>query len=397
MDDHQNPQDDAANTTDHAEWFAELSESAVPSAGAVELPELLRARPARPPLVPRGFWFAVGGSIVALALIIAAVAVTITLTRVAMPDVVGQPLGDARTQLGRLGLKVTVTERRFSDLPQDQVIEQLPAAGAQARKGDVVQLVVSAGSEEFQLPDVVNQQVTVARGSLESRGLVVIVDQVVSAIASGTVLMSTPSAGTTVRTGDTVRLQVAVTDASGQSLKPYTLDGVRFIVDAAPMSGNGLDPSLEVARRLRALLEASGAQVTMLRSSLSTQTTDAERARVAAQAGATAAIGFTVAPTGTQGRIVYVPAVGSVGAAPAASSMASGIAQALQGVAPPTTQASSTTDLVLQSSLAPWTRVSLGSLEARVDRNAFADPTWSDNVARAIYEVLGRQFGTATQ
>jgi len=37
-----------------------------------------------------------------------------------------------------------------------------------------------------------------------------------------------------------------------------------------------------------------------------------------------------------------------------------------------------------------------GSASARADENHFADPQWSDSVARAVYAAIGKVYGTPT-
>ena len=76
------------------------------------------------------------------------------------------------------------------------------------------------------MPDVVGNGLALAKGTLEDRGLIVIVEPVISDTASDTVLSTTPAAGAMVRTGDTVRLQVATSSTPGVDLQPYSLQGV---------------------------------------------------------------------------------------------------------------------------------------------------------------------------
>lgn len=388
-------------------WLAELSDAALPSAserrkGSPEpetphfpdLPALDRVRPPRPPLVPTAVWVSAGIAFAVLALIAAGILTATSLARVAVPDIVGQSLGVATTRLQEAGLEVKVTERRFSTLPKDQVIEQTPSAGSQAQKGDTISLVVSAGSEEFSMPDVVGQGLTLAKGTLEGKGLVVVVEYVVSEDASDTVMSTSPAAGTTVRTGDTVRVQVATTSASGVTLQPYDLKGVDVVIDAAPPgSGVTSDPSMEVSRKLRALLEAADASVTMLRSSTTSSTLDADRARLASETSATVAVGFVVASTGDAGRVVSTEGTTTAGEAPPSAAIAAQIAQELGLTAPPVVSNAGTSDIVLQSTRAPWVRISLGSASQRDDEVHFADSEWLDTVAQSVYTAIGKVYG----
>jgi len=387
-------------------WLAELSDAAIPSSetyGAPadgahfpELPPISRVRPPRAPLVSARIWIGLGAAVVVLALVIAAVLTATSLSRVAVPDVTGESLGVARTRLEQLGLSVEVSQRRFSTLVRDQVLEQDPAPATQAQRGDSVSLVVSGGSEELAMPDVVGDGLTLARGRLESRGLVVVVEEVVSEAAVDTVLSTTPSAGAIVRTGDTVRLQVATSQSPDVTLQPFKLNGVDVVIDAAPPATGDPDTAMEVARRLRALLEASGASVTMLRASGSGSSLDADRAKRASETSGTVAVGFSVAKSGKAGRVVSTEGPSTTGQPSPSAAIADRIARELTVAAPPVASRSGTSDTVLQATRAPWARVLLGAASVREDENHFADPQWADSVARAVYAAMGEVYGERT-
>ncbi len=388
-------------------WLADLSDAAVPVPGPVdrpadetthfpELPAVSRVRPTRPPLVPTSVWFGVGIAATVLALVVAGVVTAASLARVAVPDVTGESLGVARARLEQVGLQVEVAERRFSTEPRDQVLAQDPAPATQLQRGDTVSLVISGGSEEFPMPDVVGDGLTLARGTLEARGLVVIVEQVVSDTASDTVLSTTPAAGAIVRTGDSVRVQVATSSSPGVALQPYRLKGIGVVIDAAPPATGAPDVPMEVARRLRALLEASGAEVTMLRAAGASSTVDADRAKLASETSVTVAVGFVVTATGDPGRVVSTEGTSTTGLPSPSAAIAAQITRELSTAAPPVESVSGTSDTVLQATRAPWARVRLGSASARVDENHFEDPQWSDSVARAVYAAIGKVYGTPT-
>lgn len=388
-------------------WLASLSDAAVPSASSAAhdttddrfaaLPALERQRPERTPLISMRVWSIAGIALVALLLVLAAVVTATSLSRVAVPDVVGTGLGEARTRIERVGLKVEVSERRFSIEPRDQVLEQDPGPDSQLLKGESVRLVVSGGSEEFPMPDVVGDGAALAQGTLETRGLVVVVEQVVSEVASDTVLLTIPAAGATVRTGDTVRIQVAASQSPDVTLQPYQFSNVEVVIDAAPAPAGASDTSMEVARRLRALLEASGASVTMLRSTGASSTLDADRAKAASEANASVAVGFVVLASGQPGRVVSTEGASVTGQPSASEAFANQLLAELSVSAPPVSAASGTSDPVLQAARSPWARVVLGSMSVRDDEGSFADPTWIDGVARATYAAIGKTYGTPTR
>lgn len=246
------------------------------------------------------------------------------------------------------------------------------------------------------MPDVIGDGLALAQGTLESRGLVVRTEAVPSDLPSDTVLGSTPSPGQPVRTGDIVSLQIAAPGGSGNVLKPFQLEGTVFVIDPTESSFGGTDVSLEVGRRLRSLLEASGATVVMTRSSTTSAVVDvATRARAAAEASATAAIGLDVASAGAAGRIVTSPSAGQPSVVGASTRLAQSITTQLSSFAPPAVTRKVAGDDVLGPAGAPWVRIRLGSTVARPDQNSFGDPNWADSVARAIYLSIGEQFALA--
>lgn len=353
-------------------------------------PALERVRPPRPPLVPTWAWVSIA-AFVGFLLIGSVLAFIISeSSRVAVPGVIGTDVDVARTRLEQAGLVVAITEERFSPKPEGEVLDQDPAAGARAKKGDTVSLVVSAGTEEFAMPDVVGTGISLARSTLEAKGLILEVEEVTSDQASDTVLATIPAPGVLVRIGDTVRVQVASPRPPTSSLQPYTLTGLVIAIDPAPSPEEGADVALDVARRLRAMFEASGATVHVLRSGSETGTADADRAQAAMESSASVAIGLAVQGSGTGGRSVASPATGA--AAGASIGLRDELVSQLTTTAPPAV-AATTNDVVLGGLTAPWVRVILGSYSTRADETSFADPRWSDEIARAIYSSVGEVFG----
>lgn len=354
-------------------------------------PSLDRVRPERPPLVPRWVWIT-AAAIAAVIVIGAGLGVWLALSgRVDVPDVVGLDVNVAQERLNSVGLQTTTIEERFSSKPKGTVLEQRPVPGERLKKGESVGLILSAGTEEFVMPDVIGDGLTLARGTLEARGLIVEVEAVTSDQASDTVISTTPAPGVLVRIGDRVRVQVASPRPESTSLRPYLLQGVAVTIDPGLSPRENSDITLDVARRLRALLEASGATVITLRSSTGTATTDADRAAAARESSATLAVGLSVNETGPAGRLVVAPLVAG---APSPIQLRDKIASQLATVAPPAKASTVTSDAVLGALTVPWARVTLGAYSSRTDETAFSDPRWADQIARAIYVGIGEVFGT---
>ncbi|GIE96827.1 Stk1 family PASTA domain-containing Ser/Thr kinase [Paractinoplanes rishiriensis] len=100
--------------------------------------------------------------------------VTVVLSKgrapIAVPDLVGKNINDARSQLQQLGL-AAVERYKDSDQPADTVIAQTPKPGTGAANDDEVTLDVSKGPPLIAVPDVNNQQCQQAQTALQGANL----------------------------------------------------------------------------------------------------------------------------------------------------------------------------------------------------------------------------------
>ena len=316
---------------------------------------------------------------------------------ISVPQLVGVDVGAAKTRLASEGLELNVTERRLSSSAEGTVLSQTPGPDAKLKRGDTVSVVVSAGTEQFPLPNVVGDGLLLARGILEARGLEVRVEPQPSQQPSDTVLASNPPAGQPVSTGQIVRLTVAAAGPSASLLLPFDLTGVKVVIDPEPVADAQTDVPLDIARRLRSLIEASHGVVVATRALADTSTLEAAPAR-AARAGATTAtvaIGLSTANVGTGGLVVFSPSP-VLAFASASANLASSISSDLASEARVVQSATSTTDTVLSAAKSPWSRIQLGSFAQRDDVAKFTDPAWEDSVARALYRAISSLYGKKT-
>jgi N-acetylmuramoyl-L-alanine amidase len=274
------------------------------------------------------------------------------------------------------------------------VLSQTPSANTELKPGATVTVVVSAGSEQFALPDVIGNGLLLARGRLETKGLEVRVETQPSKLPSDTVLSSNPAPGQSVHTGDIVRLTVAAPGPTTELLLPFDMRGVTVVLDPAPVNDALGDVPLDVARRVRSLIEASHGVVRTTRALADTSTLEAAPARAqrAANGASTVAVGLSASTVGSGGLTVFSPSPVLPHASESAK-LASRLASDLAIEAGPVSSSTSTTDSVLGATNAPWSRVQLGSYASREDTAKFIDPNWEDKVARAIYRSLGALYG----
>ncbi|WP_344573809.1 Stk1 family PASTA domain-containing Ser/Thr kinase [Streptomyces lunalinharesii] len=156
--------------------------------------------------------------------------------KVAVPDLAGTPLADARRKLRDLGLVPGTETRTFSDeVAKGSVIRTDPAAGSTRRPDTAVALTVSRGAP-VDLPNVVGAAREDAAASLRQAGFrVQFADQpVFSPQDKDAVARQSPGAGTTLGKGDTVTLtlskgpeMVTVPDVGGKN----TADATKALTD----------------------------------------------------------------------------------------------------------------------------------------------------------------------
>ena len=124
-----------------------------------------------------------------------------------VPDLVGISLDEAKARIEANRLRVGEIAYHDSEQPKDATLSQYPDVGTKLAKGQVVSLIVSNGPAI--IPDVVGMNEEGASEKMKALSLRVAVSTVVSKEhAIGTVLETTPKAGTTVPKNSQVVLLV---------------------------------------------------------------------------------------------------------------------------------------------------------------------------------------------
>jgi serine/threonine-protein kinase len=142
---------------------------------------------------------------------------TVTLTvsqpaaTVSVPNVVGQTQAQAGQQLGAVSLTVGSSSTTCSNsIGNGLVVSTSPGAGTPVAKNSAVNLVVSSGSCQVVVSNVVGQTQSAATSTLLGQGLVVNAQPTTdcSPTQNGSVLNQNPSGGTTVANGSQVTITV---------------------------------------------------------------------------------------------------------------------------------------------------------------------------------------------
>jgi len=135
----------------------------------------------------------------------------------ALPNWVGDPIGAVRAEADRLGLRLDERPEFSEDVPEGEVVSTEPEPFSQVHEGDRIRVFVSSGEETVDVPILVGQTRLEASATLTAAGLGLgAVTQEPSDRPEGTVIRSTPAAGTTVAAGS----QVDIVLSSGPTPSP---------------------------------------------------------------------------------------------------------------------------------------------------------------------------------
>lgn len=126
-----------------------------------------------------------------------------------VPDVTGEDLDDAKSDLQEAGLKVTVSDTEItSEYDAGQVAQQTPAGDGQAAEGDTVTLTLSKGPEMVEVPSVVGASVDAATKLLEQSGFKVKEDRGLLGLFGDTVKGQSVDAGEQAAKGSTITITI---------------------------------------------------------------------------------------------------------------------------------------------------------------------------------------------
>ena len=95
-----------------------------------------------------------------------------------VPDVSGLPVADAREKLEKSGLKVNeiIKEDYTDEIDKGLISKTKPKAGSNVKKGAIIIMYKSAGSEKIKIEDYVGQDSNKVQAKLEVEGLNVLVE-----------------------------------------------------------------------------------------------------------------------------------------------------------------------------------------------------------------------------
>jgi serine/threonine-protein kinase len=147
--------------------------------------------------------------------------VVATPAQVSVPDVTGEDVGTATNSLQQAGFTVS-QQAQQSNQPAGTVVNQNPSGNSQAAQGSKVTLTVSSGPAQVTVPDVVGEDQATAANRLGSAGLTLgsVANQPSATVPSGSVITTSPSAGSKVNPRSTVNLVVSSGQPANQAQVP---------------------------------------------------------------------------------------------------------------------------------------------------------------------------------
>ena len=131
---------------------------------------------------------------------------------VTVPNVVGLTEAVATTTITGAGLTLgTVTNQSSATVPAGDVISQNPVAGASVAAGSAVNIVVSTGPAQVNVPNVVGLTQAIATTTITGAGLILgtVTNQSSATVPAGDVISQNPIAGTSVDEGSAVDIVVS--------------------------------------------------------------------------------------------------------------------------------------------------------------------------------------------
>lgn len=128
-----------------------------------------------------------------------------------VPYVIWDDKDLAISKLKQAGLaEPNIIEKHDENVAYGSVIEQSVKAGNQVDEGTKITLTISIGPAAFDMPNVVGQTKDKAESTLNSKGLVVVIEyKKTDAVAEGNVISQSVSAGSSVKRGDKVTITVS--------------------------------------------------------------------------------------------------------------------------------------------------------------------------------------------
>ena len=163
--------------------------------------------------------------------------------KVTVPDVTGQTLEEATSELEDAGLEVGITYESSDEAEENIVISQDPAALTKVEKGSTVNITVSSGEEEAELVEVPNLSgltASDAEQQLSDAGLVGQSDTAYSdEYEAGEIFDQDPAAFTEVAKGSTVTYTISLGEETAEEVNVPDVIGLSAETATSTLENRG--------------------------------------------------------------------------------------------------------------------------------------------------------------
>lgn len=131
---------------------------------------------------------------------------------VEVPNIVGEDVDKAKTELENLNLVLVEAETEASDEKEGTILKTNPKAGTKVKEKSEVRVVVSSGSKSQKMPDVREYTLEKAKTILESRNLKVssTTEQYSDTVPAGEVISQNPEPDTEVSSDEVITLVISL-------------------------------------------------------------------------------------------------------------------------------------------------------------------------------------------
>ncbi|MGL5764246.1 MAG: PASTA domain-containing protein, partial [Sarcina sp.] len=160
--------------------------------------------------------------------------------KVQIPNIIGMTVENAKATLTDLGLTVTTSQSYSDTIKNGEVMSIDPSVGSEIAKDSTVNLVVSQGPQQVNVPNVAGMTLDQAKQAIQQAGLVVgtVTQQHSDSVANGNVISVSPTGATPK--GSTINITVS----SGKEIQMVAVPNVeqKSLQDAtAALQGAGLN------------------------------------------------------------------------------------------------------------------------------------------------------------
>ena len=158
---------------------------------------------------------------------------------VEVPNIVGKLFDDAKQEIQELELKLEVKATEKSDKPENTILETDPKAGVKINKGDTINVIVSAGEEQVNMPNFIGKEKASIEQYFKSNNFTnyTITEEYSDDVEIGYLISQKPSAGTKV----SKNTEIIVVVSKGPETK---------LVDIVDVKGKTLDEAKELLKGL---------------------------------------------------------------------------------------------------------------------------------------------------